>query len=255
MHIFHSLFSFKKNGGNHQLVSIRSIQGGVIVHIIRKMKRIWTAAAATTASSVVFILCLHSTHSFSIHSQSSASAFRRNASLLAQEPPVVLENNQDDDDDDDDLIAPGIMRVSEIKAELELRNIAYADCFEKQALVERLQQARAQGRADPSILQQFNRQKLEADFDPSHYKVDINADDINAAVANDGTIPGGLTPDMFQTLIGNPELMAMLQSIKMQEAMALMMTGGREELEAKLKNDPELQETVQKLDAIMRSLQ
>lgn len=46
----------------------------------------------------------------------------------------------------------------------------------------------------------------------------------------------------------------MLQSTKMQEAMTLMMTGGRDEVEQKLKNDPELRETVEKLDSIMKSL-
>lgn len=204
-------------------------------------------------SSVAFVACQSVVSSFTI---SHSSAFRRvDTFLKAQEPPkieVIVDNNNEDDDEDD-LIAPGMMRVSEIKAELDLRKISYADCFDKEALVERLQEARAKGLADPSILDQFNRQKLEADFDPSK-KVEINPDDVQAAVANDGTIPGGLTPDMFQKLIANPELMAMLQTTKMQEAMTLMMTGGRDELEKKLKEDPELQETVKKLDSIMRSL-
>ncbi len=215
-----------------------------------------------TASVAFIVLCQEGgVDSFSITSQSFDSSRRIGTWLSAQEPPkievIVNDNNNndddDDDDDDDDLIAPGMMRVSEIKAELDLRKISYSDCFDKESLVERLQEARAKGLADPSILEKFNRQKLEADFDPSK-KVEIQQDDVQAAVANDGTIPGGLTPDMFQKLIANPELMAMLQSTKMQEAMTLMMTGGRDELEKKLKEDPELQETVKKLDSIMRSL-
>ncbi|GAX25542.1 hypothetical protein FisN_28Hh010 [Fistulifera solaris] len=214
---------------------------------------------AWTASVAFVVYCQEGggvVDSFSIPSQSSSRKI--GTRLSAQEPPkieVIVNDNSDDDDndDDDDLIAPGIMRVSEIKAELDLRKISYTDCFDKESLVERLQEARVKGLADPSILEKFNRQKLEADFDPSK-KVEIQPDDIEAALANDGTIPGGLTPDMFQKLIANPELMAMLQSTKMQEAMTLMMTGGRDELEKKLKEDPELQETVKKLDSIMRSL-
>lgn len=198
-----------------------------------------------TTTSVAFnFLC--QTDAFTIPTLQS---FRQGVVLHHAQEPTQL----DDDVDDDDLIAPGMMRISEIKAELDLRKISYADCFDKESLVERLQEARAKGLADPSILEQFNRQKLEADFDPTK-KVEIKQDDVEAAVANDGTIPGGLTPEMFQKLTGNPELMAMLQSTKMQEAMRLMMTGGRDELEKKLKEDPELQETVKKLDSILRSL-
>lgn len=62
------------------------------------------------------------------------------------------------------------------------------------------------------------------------------------------------TPDQFKKLSGNPEIMTMLQSTKLQEAMALIMTEGRDELEQKLKDDPELRETIEKLDAIMESL-
>lgn len=165
--------------------------------------------------------------------------------------PDLSEN---DDDDDDEVAEPGKMRVSEIKAELDLREVAYGDCFDKEALVQRLRDARATGKADPSILQQFNKQKLEQQFSEEK-KVELRDEDIDAAVANDGTLPGGLTPDMFKKLTGSPEIMSLLQSTKMQEAMRLMMTGGRDELEQKIKEDPELQETVEKLDSIMKSLQ
>lgn len=158
-----------------------------------------------------------------------------------------------DDDDEEEEVEPGKMRVSEIKAELDLRGISYADCFDKESLVLRLEEARATGKADPTILEKFNKQKLEQQF--KEEKVEVRDEDISAAVANDGTLPGGLTPDQFNKLTSNPEIMTLLQSTKMQEAMKLMMTGGREDLEEKLEEDPELQETVQKLDEIMRSLQ
>merc|ERR1719217_802910 len=51
------------------------------------------------------------------------------------------------------------MKVSEIKAELDLRGISYEGLFEKAELARALAQSRSQGRADPEILNQFNRQK------------------------------------------------------------------------------------------------
>jgi hypothetical protein len=45
--------------------------------------------------------------------------------------------------------------------------------------------------------------------------------------------------------------MALLQNTKMQEAMKIMMTGGREKLEQKLRDDPELQEIVKALDKVL----
>jgi len=169
-------------------------------------------------------------------------------STATNEPPELP-----DDADDEEEVEPGKMRVSEIKAELDLRGISYADCFDKEALVLRLEEARATGKADPSILEKFNKQKLEQQF--KEEKVEVSDEDINAATANDGTVPGGLTPEQFKKLTSSPDIMTLLQSTKMQEAMTLMMTGGREDLENKLKEDPELQETVRKLDDIMKTLQ
>jgi hypothetical protein len=158
----------------------------------------------------------------------------------------------DDDDEDDEEVAPGKMRVSEIKAELDLRGISYTDCFDKESLVERLQEARATGKANPDILDKFNKQKIESTFNEK--KLEVKDEELERMVANDGTLPGGLTPDQFKKLTGNPEIMTLLQSTKMQEAMKLMMTGGREELEKKLIEDPDMRETVAKLNGIMTSL-
>jgi hypothetical protein len=168
-------------------------------------------------------------------------------------PGEFVSADDRDDDDDDEPVAPGKMRVSEIKAELELRGISYADCFDKEALVDRLETARATGKADPTILEQFNKQTLERTF--TEQKVEIRDEDIAQATANDGTLPGGMTPDMFKKLSSNPEIMQLLSSTKMQEAMKLMMTAGRDGLEQKLRDDPDLQETVRKLDQVLRSAQ
>jgi hypothetical protein len=153
-------------------------------------------------------------------------------------------------DEDDEEVEPGKMRVSEIKSELRMRGVKFDDCFDKESLVERLQEARATGKADPEILNEFNKKKLEENF--SGKKVEVTGDDLERMKANDGTLPGGMKPEMLQKLMGNPEIMALLQSPKMQEAMKLMMKSGREELENAIKNDPELQQVVEKLDMVMR---
>lgn len=161
--------------------------------------------------------------------------------------------DDDDKEEEEEEVEPGKMRVSEIKAELDLRQIDYSDCFDKESLVERLNEARATGRADPSILEKFNKANFEQQF--KEEKLEVKDEDIQKAVANDGTLPGGMTPDEFKKLTSNPEIMTLLQSTKMQEAMKLMMTGGREELERKLREDPELQETVNTLNRVMGTIQ
>lgn len=74
------------------------------------------------------------------------------------------------------------------------------------------------------------------------------------AVDDDGEMPGGMTPEKFKKMTDDPDVMAMLQSDKIQEAMGLMMTGEKGQLEQALKDDPELQQTLAKLDGIMKSL-
>lgn len=152
-------------------------------------------------------------------------------------------------DDDDEIVEPGKMRVSEIKGELELRGIGFDDCFDKESLVKRLEDARATGKADPSILEEFNKKKLEENV--TGKKVEIRDEDIQKAVANDGTLPGGLDPEQLKTLIGNPEVMTLLQTVKMQEAMKVMMTEGQEGLEKAMMEDQELKEIVTKLNEVM----
>lgn len=82
--------------------------------------------------------------------------------------------------------------------------------------------------------------------------MDIKDDDIDRVLASDGKLPGGMSPETLKAMMGNPELMALMQSPKMQDAMRLMMTGGQEELERGIAEDPEMREIVAKLDSIMR---
>jgi hypothetical protein len=49
--------------------------------------------------------------------------------------------------------------------------------------------------------------------------VEIQDEDNASPVANDGTLPGGLSKEQSKKLTGNPEIMTLFQSTKMQEAM------------------------------------
>ena len=66
------------------------------------------------------------------------------------------------------------MKVSEIKAELDLRGISYEGLYEKSELARALAESRASGRADPEILDNFNRQKMEKMMDENAGVVDID---------------------------------------------------------------------------------
>lgn len=149
-----------------------------------------------------------------------------------------------DIDDAEEVAAPGTMRVAEIKSELELRGIIYSDCFDKESLAQKLVRARASGTADPSIIDQFNKQKQQETFE-------IDDDILNKATSGDGTLPGGMPPDMLKELMGNPELMELMGDPKLQEVMKVMMTGGQEAIEIAMIEDKEVYELVTKLNGIM----
>ena len=100
------------------------------------------------------------------------------------------------------------MKVSEIKAELDLRGISYAGLFEKSELARALADSRSSGRANPEILDNFNRQKMEKMMDENAGVVDIDLDGDNEgagsledATAGDGSLPGGMSPDQLAELM------------------------------------------------------
>mmetsp|Transcript_53650 Transcript_53650/g.64702 ORF Transcript_53650/g.64702 Transcript_53650/m.64702 type:complete len:229 (-) Transcript_53650:308-994(-) len=169
---------------------------------------------------------------------------------LQMSSPSIENKNNDDDEEDEDEVEPGQMRVSEIKAELDMRGVKYDDCFDKDSLVVRLKSARSGGKADPSILENFNKQRLEANFKGEEV-TPPNPSDFESVVGGDGNLPGGMSPEMLQKLMGNPELMVLLQSPKMQDVMKLMMTDGKEALEKAIAEDEEVREIVTKLNEVM----
>ena len=58
-------------------------------------------------------------------------------------------------------------------------------------------------------------------------------------------------PEALKSLLETPEIMELLQSEKMREAMQLVMAGKQDELQERVKEDPEFQEIVEKLGEIL----
>lgn len=163
---------------------------------------------------------------------------------------MVVEIGPTDDDVDPPL--PGQMKISEIKSELDLRGVSYKDCFERESLELRLNEARCNGIADPKILDRFNKANEEAAKDGKALEIDDTV--LEGALGGDGTLPGGMPPEMLTSLLEDPEIVAMLRNPKMQEVMKLVMTGGQEAFEEAMKNDSEMFEMVQKLNSIMGNM-
>ncbi|KAL7434908.1 hypothetical protein ACHAXH_009048 [Discostella pseudostelligera] len=141
------------------------------------------------------------------------------------------------------------MKISEIKSELDLRKVSYSDCFDRESLECRLNDARASGKADPSIIDEFNKRNLEATFEGK--SLEVSDDMIANSLGGDGTLPGAMPPEMLKAMMGDEELVAMLRSPKMQEIMKLVMSDGQEELEKLMAVDKETYECVTKLNQIM----
>ena len=131
---------------------------------------------------------------------------------------MVIEIGPTDDDVDPPL--PGQMKISEIKSELDLRAVTYNDCFDRDSLEARLNEARASGKADPSLIDEFNRRNLEANVKGESFEV---SDEIlGESVGGDGTLPGGMPPEMLKAMMGDEELVAMLRSPKMQDIVSIV---------------------------------
>lgn len=50
------------------------------------------------------------------------------------------------------------MKAQELKAELDLRGVSWAGCYDKKDLQDLLVEARANGKCNPDVLRQFNDQ-------------------------------------------------------------------------------------------------
>mmetsp|Transcript_5300 Transcript_5300/g.7721 ORF Transcript_5300/g.7721 Transcript_5300/m.7721 type:complete len:252 (+) Transcript_5300:65-820(+) len=144
------------------------------------------------------------------------------------------------------------MRATEIKAELDMRGVTYPDTAEKTDLARLLAEARTLGKADAKVLDDFNKQNLERTFQgEKQVKVeDMDEDIVKGAIAGDGGLPGGTSPEMLQAMMSNPELMAMLQNPKLQEVMKSVMTHGPEGA-LKDMQDPEVKDMLWKINQVV----
>ena len=110
-----------------------------------------------------------------------------------------------------------------------------------------LAEARKDGRADPTLLDDFNKQSAERSFQGDAAE-DPDFEAAAEAVASDGGLPGGMSPDMLQKLMQDPELMALLRNPKMQDVMKKVMSSGPEAA-AEMMADPEVAEMLEKFKA------
>ena len=137
--------------------------------------------------------------------------------MLLLRMAVVEIGPIDDNNDDDDVqpTLPGRMKFSEIKSELDLRKVSYNDCFDRESLECSLNDARASGKADPTIIDEFKNRNLQATFEGE--SLEVLDDMIENSLGGDGTLSGGMPPEMLKAMMGDAQLVSMLRSPKMQE--------------------------------------
>lgn len=138
----------------------------------------------------------------------------------------------------------GEMTLDEIKAELDVRGVDYSDCFSKSELAERLATVRKEGKADPKIIDTFNEMKF-SEIPDEDYIMDLTA--------KDGTLPGGMSPQIIKALASDPEIVQLLRDPKMQAIMKDMMVGGPEGVK-KYMSDPDSIMLLQKLSFAMQRI-
>jgi hypothetical protein len=133
--------------------------------------------------------------------------------------------------------------------QLDLRGVQYDGLFEKEEFARRLADARAKGEADPTILDDFNRQAVERAYNAGSEENKVDMSKAAEAVASDGGLPGGMSPEKLQELMANPELMAMLTNPRLQDVMRKVMTEGPEAASSEME-DPEVKEMLAKIKGL-----
>jgi len=141
------------------------------------------------------------------------------------------------------------MSLDELKSELEMRGVDYSECVTKSDLVKKLVESRTLGKANPEVVERFN-QVSGAEFDASL----LDSDVVKDSVAADGSLPGGLQPELVKALAGDREIMAFLKDPKMQQIMAEVMQNGPQSM-TKYLSDPEAMRMLQKLAVAMQRVQ
>ena len=141
------------------------------------------------------------------------------------------------------------MTLDEIKAELDMRSVNYEDCISRSEIVQRLLTVRAMGRADPTIIDNFNDEKFQKDLQADLNMLDT--DIVDEVVARDGTLPGGLSPELMKMLASDEVIMTLLKDPKMQDIMKAVMTSGPDAMK-KYMYDPD---AVKLLELLRRNIE
>lgn len=113
------------------------------------------------------------------------------------------------------------MSIDELKAELTIRNVDYSDCFTKNELKQKLLECRVVGKADPNILTQFNTLSQQQDNNQEDIDNGMKYVYMSSITAKDGSLPGGLSPEMLKKLVDSPEILQMLKDPKLQQMMSV----------------------------------
>ena len=71
------------------------------------------------------------------------------------------------------------------------------------------------------------------------------------AVASDGGLPGGMSPETLMKMMNDPEVMMLLRNPKMQDIMKKVMAEGPESAAQTLKDDPEAAEMLKKMQSVL----
>lgn len=137
------------------------------------------------------------------------------------------------------------MSVDEIISELDLRGVTYDDCTNKSSLARRLMESRTKGRADPSLIDKFIAADMEETFSKEKRDMD-DTDLIGNITSTDGTLPGGMSPELVKQLTSDKDIMNMLKDTKMQDILKSVMTNGPDGMKKYL-SDPDALLLLQKL--------
>jgi hypothetical protein len=142
------------------------------------------------------------------------------------------------------------MSVDEIKSELDMRGVDYSECVSKQELVKKLIETRVLGKANPDrVFEKFNEVK-DLEVNPEVFDSEMLKD----SVASDGSLPGGMSPELMKALATDREIVSFLSDPKMQGVMKAVMEGGPSAMK-KYMSDPEAVLMLQRLTQAMQRVQ
>ena len=117
------------------------------------------------AAQVLVAICIITSAAAFVYCNPQRQRYNNNINIIHhRSSPLGMVVEIGPTDDDVEPALPGEMKISEIKSELDLRKVSCNDCFDRQSLEIRLNDARSSGKSDPSIIDKFNKQNLDANI-------------------------------------------------------------------------------------------